>query len=486
MFNSLKFIIFFYIYATSLCFAQTISSTPRSVLPMGIVRTGNTVKTKCDGLTQDHVRLTIQPSCYGINLRGGGTVLDPNKGKVILDLKIKNGPNTFSSTIDFPNKITWPRNYGQTCIWNNLENNKAIVDCDSVNPVVRAHYTCSYVVSPTNWFLNHYLSCLRTNDPNNDQTLNQNIECSFLWNWQGSGLAAVNSYTRIINVANCGIEDKPEILAPQVHVNNALVAPAKIDIFAQRGKVIVDYNLFNIQKINATLNSTTGKFAFSGAKSNVSASFFQDKDANKVALSQRVEVGFDEFEECLDIKAFFIGQNQFCGSFYSPLMLFFDEHRPLFVGRSSFPLVAGAKIIAWPENHSAGYFLAFDELGNKKIVKGRQLFGEASGVANGFEALNKFDSNKDGVIDEKDKNFKKLLLWRDLNGNGISEAAEVFSLKDKDVKKIMLNYKDDNRKSYGRSAEAREYSTFIFGEKNSKGEIVDVWFSPLDIKRDNK
>ena len=48
---------------------------------------------------------------------------------------------------------------------------------------------------------------------------------------------------------------------------------------------------------------------------------------------------------------------------------------------------------------------------------------------NGFESLKEFDSNNDGIIDEKDKEFTNLLLWQDKNG--ISKTDELIKLSDK-------------------------------------------------------
>ncbi len=50
---------------------------------------------------------------------------------------------------------------------------------------------------------------------------------------------------------------------------------------------------------------------------------------------------------------------------------------------------------------------------------------------NGFESLKELDSNNDGIIDEKDKEFTNLLLWQDKNSNGISETDELIKLSDK-------------------------------------------------------
>ena len=62
-----------------------------------------------------------------------------------------------------------------------------------------------------------------------------------------------------------------------------------------------------------------------------------------------------------------------------------------------------------------------------------------------IEALTSLDKNKDGVIDAKDEVYSKLRIWRDENGNGISEAGELKSLADYNITSININdVKDEN------------------------------------------
>ena len=95
---------------------------------------------------------------------------------------------------------------------------------------------------------------------------------------------------------------------------------------------------------------------------------------------------------------------------------------------------------SWIDNNDA--FIAIDKNNNGTIDNGSELFGNKSisnnayaytnpNAKNGFEALREFDSNNDGIIDEKDKKFTNLLLWQDKNGNGISETDELIKLSDK-------------------------------------------------------
>ena len=82
----------------------------------------------------------------------------------------------------------------------------------------------------------------------------------------------------------------------------------------------------------------------------------------------------------------------------------------------------------------------FENIRKKHIDNGSELFGDKSisnnayaytnpNAKNGFESLKEFDSNNDGIIDEKDKEFTNLLLWQDKNG--ISETDELIKLSDK-------------------------------------------------------
>lgn len=172
------------------------------------------------------------------------------------------------------------------------------------------------------------------------------------------------------------------------------------------------------------------------------------------------------------------GQVGFCNGFYSPLMVFFDDKRPEFTAEVDFPLSPMTKSY-WPEKGSAGALIAFDTNGDGKITTADELFGNSAGIENGFEALRIFDENKDGVIDAKDKEFKKLLLWYD-NGDGISTAKELKALH-KTIKSISLTYDGSTTYAVGERAEARQKGVFTYvkGGKTKQGTVIDYWFAPV-------
>ena len=90
--------------------------------------------------------------------------------------------------------------------------------------------------------------------------------------------------------------------------------------------------------------------------------------------------------------------------------------------------------------------LVRDINGNGTIDSGRELFGSetllenGSKAANGFEALKEFDTNADGVIDVNDAVFGQLRIWKDVDGNGRTDAGELLTLAEAGVQSISVNY----------------------------------------------
>ncbi len=120
--------------------------------------------------------------------------------------------------------------------------------------------------------------------------------------------------------------------------------------------------------------------------------------------------------------------------------------------------------------------LAIDLNGDGLISGHEELFGSLD--EDGFTALSVYDTNSDGVIDANDAQFGDLLVWKD-DGDGITEAGELFSLSDLDIVSIDLNASTPS----GLEIEGHNIShvssyTVDDGVSGAQTlEIVDAWFN---------
>jgi hypothetical protein len=144
------------------------------------------------------------------------------------------------------------------------------------------------------------------------------------------------------------------------------------------------------------------------------------------------------------------------------------------------------RLTGWPKP-SMG-FLAIDHNGNGRIDNGSELLGQGTTLhngqksRNGFIALKELDQNDDGMIDSRDAAYAKLLLWVDLDSNGITDADELRPLSDYGITKLSAVWEPSLRHPIPVSVfenEARFESRYWGPEKcGEKGCLVfDVFFS---------
>jgi hypothetical protein len=136
---------------------------------------------------------------------------------------------------------------------------------------------------------------------------------------------------------------------------------------------------------------------------------------------------------------------------------------------------------SWTAERANVGWLALDRNGNGKIDDGAELFGNVSpqpagakGGRNGFRALSVYDlpangGNGDGWITAKDAVFSKLLIWVDMNHDGVSQPNELLTMQQAGVSAISLAYSSSHwLDAYG--------NLFRY-----RGEIV--WRKPVNGQR---
>jgi hypothetical protein len=138
----------------------------------------------------------------------------------------------------------------------------------------------------------------------------------------------------------------------------------------------------------------------------------------------------------------------------SPIVLDFTGERFLKSvsiqdSKVAFDLAAnGAKVkTGWVDGNRG--LLALDRNHDGVISSGAELFGEgtrlengAGYAENGYEALKQFDTRGKGFLDKSDDVYSRLVVWFDLNQDGVSQQEELKSLAALGVTRIDTSYRE--------------------------------------------
>ncbi|WP_226661415.1 calcium-binding protein [Microbulbifer aggregans] len=125
-------------------------------------------------------------------------------------------------------------------------------------------------------------------------------------------------------------------------------------------------------------------------------------------------------------------------------------------------------------------FLALDRNADGTINDINELFG--SPLRTGYEELSELDSNVDGIIDANDERFSELLVWQDVNGDGVSQSDELQYLTDLGISEISLAYVEVDEQE-GADAQIARQGTFTWSDGSqgvaaeTSGIAADVLFT---------
>ncbi len=169
------------------------------------------------------------------------------------------------------------------------------------------------------------------------------------------------------------------------------------------------------------------------------------------------------------------GVDKICGlgEATTPISLIWNENSKEEVSAVKFPLDPNnkGKWFRWFASKDRP-LLVYDPENTKSITSPKQLFGDntfGKKWENGYKALASLDKNKDNKISNKE--LKGLALWFDENQDGISQKAEIKTLKEVNIKALYYNAELNNNKLSAKLGYKRQVNGKIV-----KGSSID-WLS---------
>ncbi len=125
-------------------------------------------------------------------------------------------------------------------------------------------------------------------------------------------------------------------------------------------------------------------------------------------------------------------------------------------------------------------FLVLDRNGNGLIDNGAELFGDATALytgglaVDGFAALAQEDSNDDGKVDAEDGRWRQLMVWRDLNQDGISQTGELVTMDQAGIASLGVA-KTANSQTLANGNQIADLGSFVrTGGTSGVGQMADI------------
>ena len=148
--------------------------------------------------------------------------------------------------------------------------------------------------------------------------------------------------------------------------------------------------------------------------------------------------------------------------------------------------------LTWTQAGQLDAFLVLDVNQNGMIDNGTELFGNntwvlgGSKAAHGFIALAQYDANvsggnEDGIIDSNDFIFAELRLWIDEDHDGIADDVELFTLAEKQITRLELDFREDSsRDRHGNLLTYTSRAWQTHGNTERPVRATDVFFVYLE------
>ncbi|MCP4195179.1 MAG: hypothetical protein GY768_31650 [Planctomycetaceae bacterium] len=114
--------------------------------------------------------------------------------------------------------------------------------------------------------------------------------------------------------------------------------------------------------------------------------------------------------------------------------------------------------------------LAVDRNGNGQIDDISELLG--SQTQTGYQELVEFDTDGNGVVNAQDTGFSDLLIWQDLNGDGVTDAGELSTLTEAGIAAIDLNATSSSSTVNGNEIVETATVTMTDGSTTQSAEVL--------------
>ncbi len=133
----------------------------------------------------------------------------------------------------------------------------------------------------------------------------------------------------------------------------------------------------------------------------------------------------------------------------------------------------------WLSNEDG--FLALDTNGNGRIDNRNELFG--GDLGEGYAKLIALDSNADGSIDAQDQAYAELKVWQDKNGNHQTDAGELHTLGDFNIRSLSLGYTIKPEQQHGNWLLEQSHATRTDGTTLA---MADAYFEIPEEERNTR